>query len=104
MIGVGQTTFITTQPLLLDDNLPDFVGAGDQITLSPVVYNKTGKPSDVLFTISGTNMTTPIPSYKIHLASGGQETLSIPVYILQHTKQVDQQQVMIEMHVEEVHK
>ncbi|HBA45382.1 TPA: hypothetical protein DEG21_01895 [Patescibacteria group bacterium] len=41
---------VTTQKVIINENVPRFLGSNDTIVLSPVVFNKTGKNS--IFTVS----------------------------------------------------
>ncbi|MBW7954842.1 hypothetical protein H3C61_03440 [Candidatus Gracilibacteria bacterium] len=54
-IGVNYETFITNNPLMIEDNLPRFLATDDKIILSPVIYNKTGKDDDFIVKIKATN-------------------------------------------------
>jgi len=42
-VWINYETIITSKKLLISDNLPRFFGSNDEIILSPVVFNKTGK-------------------------------------------------------------
>ncbi|MDD5769828.1 MAG: MG2 domain-containing protein [Candidatus Gracilibacteria bacterium] len=49
-IGVNYETVMTATEVMVEDNLPRFLGTDDKITFSPVIYNRTGK--DDTFKIS----------------------------------------------------
>ncbi|MFA5917809.1 MAG: MG2 domain-containing protein [Candidatus Gracilibacteria bacterium] len=55
-IGIAYDTVTTTKELIINDNLPNFFGVGDEITLSPVVFNKTGKDGNFEIAMEGTNI------------------------------------------------
>ncbi len=42
-VGFGETTAVTAQEVMVNDNLPRFFRADDSVTLAPVVFNRTGK-------------------------------------------------------------
>lgn len=55
-IWVAYDTFNTTKHVIINDNLPSFFWVGDLITLSPVVFNKTGRDADFELSIDATNV------------------------------------------------
>jgi uncharacterized protein YfaS (alpha-2-macroglobulin family) len=48
---------MTSNPVVIEDNLPRFLATDDTITFSPVIYNKTGKDDDFQVSIQATNGT-----------------------------------------------
>ncbi len=56
-VGIAYETVMTTRPVMVEDNLPRFLSAWDQITFSPVVYNRTGKDDEFKVTLEATNGT-----------------------------------------------
>lgn len=55
-IWVAYETFSTTKKVIINDNLPSFFWVGDEITLSPVVFNKTWKDADFELKLEATNV------------------------------------------------
>ena len=49
-VGVGMTHIQTSKLVVINDNLPRFLGTSDKVIISPVIFNKTDK--DALFDIS----------------------------------------------------
>lgn len=54
-IGITYETVMTTHPVMVEDNLPRFLSSWDQITFSPVVYNRTGKDDQFVVQFSASN-------------------------------------------------
>jgi hypothetical protein len=46
---------MTSNPLMIEDNSPRFLSTDDNITFSPVIYNKTGKDDEFEVSILATN-------------------------------------------------
>ncbi len=42
-VWVAYETILTTKKLQINDNLPNFFGSNDEVILSPVIFNRTGK-------------------------------------------------------------
>ena len=71
-IWVNYETVMTSNPVVIEDNLPRFLATDDTITFSPVIYNKTGKDDDFQVSIQATNgtlITTEKPLSLINWAS-----------------------------------
>ncbi len=55
-IWIAYDTITTTKELIVNDNLPNFFWVWDEITLSPVVFNKTWKDGDFEIAMEWTNI------------------------------------------------
>lgn len=54
-IWVNYETVMTSKEVMIDDNLPRFLGTDDTIVFSPVIYNRTWKSWDFEVSIEATN-------------------------------------------------
>ncbi|MDD2486750.1 MAG: MG2 domain-containing protein [Candidatus Gracilibacteria bacterium] len=79
-VGIGENTIVTTKKVILNDNLPRFFGSKDEIILSPVIFNKTGKDSDFNMTLKADNLTGE-DNKKIFIKNGEQKTAYFKIRI-----------------------
>jgi len=66
-VGVGNTTVMTTKTVIVNDNLPRFLGAGDVITMAPIVFNKTGQDATFTVTAEATNASINDPKRSVRI-------------------------------------
>jgi uncharacterized protein YfaS (alpha-2-macroglobulin family) len=80
-IGIQYTTIQTQQQVMINDNLPQFFGEGDKITLSPVIVNRLGKDADfeVKMTVTNGKVLTKPPT--VHIATDSSATVYFDVEI-----------------------
>ncbi|MDD2515797.1 MAG: MG2 domain-containing protein, partial [Candidatus Gracilibacteria bacterium] len=80
-VGVGETTFMTNKTVMISENLPRFLSSSDRITLSPIIFNKTGKDSGftVSLNITGTKKASDVK--KIFIKNGEQAQADFPIEI-----------------------
>lgn len=80
-IWVWEATIVTTQKVIINENVPRFLGSNDTIILSPVVFNKTGKNS--IFTVSLTweNIDIENPTQEIKINNWEQKTVEFRVKV-----------------------
>ena len=62
------------------DNLPRFFRSGDEVTLSPVVFNRTGKESDFTVSLKSEMLDISSTSQVIHLKDG--ESRAVPFAVV----------------------
>lgn len=55
-IWVAYETFTTAKKVIINDNLPNFFWVWDEIDISPVVFNKTGRDTDFEISLDATNV------------------------------------------------
>jgi len=55
-IWIAYNTITTTQKVVINDNLPNFFGVWDKITLSPVIFNKTWIDWEFEINLNATNI------------------------------------------------
>ncbi|MDD2908711.1 MAG: MG2 domain-containing protein [Candidatus Gracilibacteria bacterium] len=80
-IGVGEATITTTKKVIINENIPRFLGSNDSITLSPVVFNKTGKNSTFTVSLNATNLEIENPTQEIKINNGEQKTVNFKVKV-----------------------
>lgn len=54
-IGVNYETVMTTTEVMIEDNLPRFLGTDDIVIFAPVVYNRTGKDDEFTIKLQASN-------------------------------------------------
>ena len=80
-IGVGNTSIMTNQAVMVEDDLPRFFGSSDTITLAPVVFNRTDRDQSFTVTLSGSFMTVDKPSRVVKITKGTSAPVSFIVHI-----------------------
>jgi len=81
-IWVAYESITTTKTLIINDNLPNFLGVWDAIVLSPVVFNKTWKDWDFEVTLTWTNLDiSSWNSRKVFVKNWESKTVSFEVWI-----------------------
>lgn len=75
-VGLATEKIMTTKTVLVSENLPRFLGSADTITLSPVVFNKTGKDQSFEVSITADNITIKSPVQTISIRNG--ESYTVP--------------------------
>ena len=68
-VGVASVAVMTSKTVIVNDNLPRFLGAGDVITMAPVVFNKTLKDATFDVTAEATNATIKDPKRSVAIRS-----------------------------------
>jgi hypothetical protein len=56
--------------VIINDNLPRYLGTTDTITFSPVIFNKTGKDAEFEVSIDATNVVIEEKKKTVKIASG----------------------------------
>lgn len=72
---------MTAKTVMINENLPRFLGERDEITFSPVIFNKTGKNQSFDITISGTNLTIDSAKRTAFIKSGESYTIPFKVTV-----------------------
>ncbi len=67
---------MTAKTVMINENLPRFLGSGDEITFSPVIFNKTGKNQSFDVTIDASNITIDGAKRTVFIKSG--ESYTVP--------------------------
>lgn len=80
-IWVGETTITTTKKVLINENTPRFVGSNDMITISPVVFNKTGKNSTFIVTLKWNNITVDNYIQEVKINNWSQKNVDFKVKV-----------------------
>ena len=55
-VGIGITHIQTSKNVLINDNLPRFLGTSDRVEIAPVIFNKTNKDSIFDITLDANNV------------------------------------------------
>ena len=50
-VGIATEKIMTQKTVMINENLPRFLGSDDVVTFSPVVFNKTGKDQSFVVTL-----------------------------------------------------
>ncbi|MEF2175972.1 MAG: MG2 domain-containing protein [Candidatus Absconditabacteria bacterium] len=74
-VGIDYHSIVTTKELIINDNLPRFLGANDEITFSPVIFNKTGKEGKFKVTIDANNIEIKEKEFTLNLKDQEQKTI-----------------------------
>lgn len=80
-VAVAQTTVITNKLLMVQENLPQFFGAGDTIVLKPLIVNKMGKDAKIQVSLQATHIQVKNATQTINLASGASSTVSFELAV-----------------------
>lgn len=81
-VGVAYETIMTSKQLLIQENLPNFFASNDTITLSPVIFNKTGISWNFEVRISWKNFTLLSKNtQKVFLNNGESKTVPITIKV-----------------------
>ena len=80
-LGINYETITTSKPLQVRDNLPSFLGSEDTITLSPVVFNRTGKDQKLTVTLDATNIEVSKNKTEIFVLDWEQKTVSFEIKV-----------------------
>ncbi len=81
-VGVAYETIMTSKQVLIQENLPNFVASSDIITLSPVIFNKTGTWWNFDVSLSGKNF-KPISKtpQSVYIENGGSKMVPFTIQI-----------------------
>ncbi len=74
-IGIATQKVVTGKTVMINENLPRFLGSADVVTFSPVVFNKTGRDQSFDVSIASDNMTIKSPSRTVFVKNGGSYTV-----------------------------
>lgn len=74
-VWIDYHSIVTTKELIINDNLPRFLWANDEISFSPVIFNKTGKDWKFKVTIKASNVEIKNNELSIDLKDQQQKTL-----------------------------
>ncbi|MDR0650097.1 MAG: hypothetical protein LBG59_01475 [Candidatus Peribacteria bacterium] len=80
-LGIQYTTIQTKQQVMINDNLPQFFGEGDRITLSPVVFNRLAQDADFTVSLTLTNGKVLTSPQTVHIAKDSSATVLFEVEI-----------------------
>lgn len=80
-VGIASAKVRTTKAVIINENLPRFLGSSDRVTLSPVIFNKTGKAQKFQISLSGTNVTIDTITKTIFLGTGASLSVAFPVQV-----------------------
>lgn len=75
-IGIGETTITTTKSVIVNDNLPRFLGSGDHVVFAPVVFNKTGQDQNFDVMVAATFGNLKDTKKSVNIKSGESATLA----------------------------
>lgn len=80
-IGIA-TAFVRTNKLvMINENLPRFLGSSDSVRFAPVVFNKTNTTQDFTVTLTGTNISGKNLSQSVQIASGTSRMIPFEVTV-----------------------
>jgi uncharacterized protein YfaS (alpha-2-macroglobulin family) len=80
-LGIAYTTIQTQQQVMISDNLPQFFGGGDRITLSPVIFNRLEQDTDFEVNLTLTNGKVLTKPQTVHIAKNASATVYFDVEI-----------------------
>lgn len=80
-VGVWEATIVTTKKVIINDNLPRFLGSNDTITLKPTIFNKTGKNSSFKVSLKAENIDIEDGEQEISINNWEQKTIEFKVKI-----------------------
>ena len=72
---------MTQKTVMITENLPRFLGSGDVVTFSPVIFNKTGKDQSFDVSIKADNMTIKNATRTVFVKNGGSYGVSFETTI-----------------------
>lgn len=78
-IWVNRAYIITNKKVMINENTPSFFGSSDEITLAPVLFNKTGKDQSFDITISATNANVINGKETVYLKNNEQKTIKFKI-------------------------
>ena len=66
-VGIATTHIQTSKNVVINDNLPRFLGTADTVDIAPVIFNKTDKDAtfDISITATNTSLQTAKKSVEI---------------------------------------
>ena len=71
-MGIGITHIQTSKNVLINDNLPRFLGTSDRVEIAPVIFNKTNKDSIFDITLNANNVTLNTGTQSVDIKAGAQ--------------------------------
>lgn len=74
-VGIATDKILTQKTVMINENLPRFLGSADVVTFSPVVFNKTGKDQSFDVTIAADNITVKSPARTVFVKNGASYTV-----------------------------
>lgn len=80
-VWVGSTHIQTTKKVVINDNLPRFLGTSDAVTLAPVIFNKTDVDSVFDITLEANNVTINTPKQSVMIKSWEQVSVDFEVVV-----------------------
>ena len=80
-VGIGMTHIQTSKNVLINDNLPRFLGTSDQVAIAPVIFNKTDKDSTFDVTLNATNVTLNTGTESVDIKAGASRAVPFDLSI-----------------------
>lgn len=80
-IGIATAVVRTNKLVMINENLPRFLGSSDTVTLSPVIFNKTNTTQDFTVTLTGTNISGKTLSRVVQIESGASVTVPFEIRV-----------------------
>jgi len=71
--------------VLINDNLPRFLGTSDVVEIAPVVFNKTEKDSTFDITVEASNVSLKESKKSVEIKAGAQ--VGVPFEITVHSRE-----------------
>ncbi len=71
-VGAGQTHIQTTKTVVINDNLPRFLGTADTVEIAPVIFNKTEKDGIFDISIEADHVTLEKSKQSVDIKAGDQ--------------------------------
>ena len=98
-IWVSTTTFETNKKLMISDNLPQVFWSLDQISLSPVIFNKIWKDWEFEISLTATNAKVQNSTQKISIKNWEQKTVYFTLKIDDIGINVDKNNLLSEINI-----
>jgi hypothetical protein len=73
---------MTAKTVMVNENLPRFLGSSDVVKFSPVVFNKTGRDQSFDVSITANNMTIKKPNQTVFIKNGASYTVPFEATIV----------------------
>lgn len=75
-VGLATEKIMTQKTVMVNENLPRFLGSSDIVTFSPVIFNKTGRDQSFDVSIIADNMDVRSPKRTVFIRNG--ESYTVP--------------------------
>lgn len=73
---------MTAKTVMVNENLPRFLGFSDTVTFSPVVFNKTGRDQSFVVSVVANNMTVKSPERTVFIKNGASYTVPFEATVI----------------------